>query len=393
MNLSARQVFTATLAVLVGLLTGYVFLVSLRILVILLIAIIIASAVRPLVMRLKRWRVPEGLAILFVYAGIIFGILLVTVVLLPPIINQFADYLDNDWRLANRIIISKAWIEGQLSSLTNQPVSLGSSEGIRESVSGFLATVRASAPDVLDDVGGLLGEMVLIVVMGVYWLTSRDKAINFVTRLVPLALRNETEDALKEIESSMGAYIRGIVAVALFVGIANTLILLLLRVPNAATYGLIVGLTTMLPVVGGFIGGGLATVLAALGSVVHGLAVFGTFVAVQQIENHYLTPRTMARSFKVDPLLVMVGVFVGWVIYGVLGAIISIPILGTVNVLLRVFVVEPRKEEVAGFELEQGVPVLRPEPGGTPKIVTPSTAERPGETKPPEILIPTEGKP
>jgi predicted PurR-regulated permease PerM len=191
--------------------------------------------------------------------------------------------------------------------------------------------------------------------------------------------REDSQYTLFEIEESMGSYVRGIVFVALFVGMANFIILLLLGIPNAATFAFIIGLTTMLPVVGGFIGGISATLLGLLSSPLHGLAVFGTFVLVQQAEVHYLTPRVMARSIGVDPLLVMVAVFVGFAMYGVIGAVISIPILGTIAILLRDFVLKPYRENIAPYDVEQGKILFRPseDPTPTPTKLEPVRSPQP----------------
>lgn len=364
--MSAQQVFRYTLAVLAALATAYIMLASLRILIVLLIAIIIASAVRPLIGRLKSIRIPEGLAVILVYGGIALSILLIGVAILPPVINRFADYLSSDLRLANRIIITKSWIETNLGNLLGREIVLSDAETIQAAAEDVVRTIRNTAPDFVSGLSGTIGEVVLVFVMGVYWLASRDKSIEFVTQLASSKHRETTRKALFEIEESMGSYVRGIVFVALFVGMANFVILLLLGIPNAATFAFIIGLTTMLPVVGGFIGGISATLLGLLSSPLHGLAVFGVFVLVQQAEVHYLTPRMMARSIGVDPLLVMVAVFVGFVMYGVMGAIIAIPILGTISILLRDFVIKPHRESNAAYDLEKGVVVFRGTEDPTP---------------------------
>jgi predicted PurR-regulated permease PerM len=99
-------------------------------------------------------------------------------------------------------------------------------------------------------------------------------------------------------------------------------------------------------------------------------------VAVQQIEVHYLTPRTMARSIGVDPLLVMVAVFVGFALYGVIGAIIAVPVLSTLNVLTREFVITPRQQQVAPYSMEEGVPVFNTPAAEPPTpIPTPDNVE------------------
>jgi predicted PurR-regulated permease PerM len=362
--MSNRQIFVATLAVLAALATGYVLFMSLRVLITLLVAIIIASATRPLIGRLVKWRVPAGAAIPLIYGGIVLALVVMFIVILPPIVNQFANYLSNDGRLSSRIIIANYWLETNLSSLTGQTVNLTDPETIREATSDVLDSLRVTAPEMVNDVGEVLGDAILVIVMGLYWLISRDSAIAFLTRLVPLQHRQTTHDALLEIEESMGAYTRGLVFVALFIGIANFIILLIFQVPNAATYSFIVGVTTILPVIGGFIGGGIVTLLALLSSPVHGLIVFLTFMVVQQIEAHYLTPRVMSQSVSVDPLLVMVAVFVGFALYGATGAIISIPILSAVTVLMREFVLKPHQVKVATYSVEQGVPIFRSSDGG-----------------------------
>lgn len=366
--MSPRQIFVGTLAALAALATGYILLMSLRVLITLLIAIIIASATRPLTARLIKWRVPEGAAVPLTYGGIVLLLLLMFVVILPPIVNQFANYLSNDGRLASRIIVANYWLERNLTSLTGQEVDLTDPDTIRQATSDVLDSVRVTAPEMVDDLGEILGDAILVIVMGLYWLVSRDQALQFLTRLVPIQNRQKTYDALLEIEESMGGYTRGLVLVALFIGIANFVALVLLGVNNAATYSFIVGITTIIPVIGGLIGGGIVTLLALLNSPTDGLIVFVVFMIMQQIEAHYLTPRMMSQSVSVDPLLVMVAVFVGFALYGAIGAIISIPILGALTVLMREFVIKPHQEKVSSYAVEKGVAIFTVKEGGTTAV-------------------------
>jgi predicted PurR-regulated permease PerM len=107
--------------------------------------------------------------------------------------------------------------------------------------------------------------------------------------------------------------------------------------------------------------------------------VFIVFVAVQQVENHYLTPRTMARSVGIDPLLVMVAVFAGFALAGVIGGIIAVPITGAISILMRHLVFEPRKASVE-YTVEEDGAILIPSEAATapssplvPPNTTPST--------------------
>jgi len=357
-TLTSQQVFKFTLAVLAALALAYIFLISAQILVVLVVAVLIASAVRPLVVKLRRLRLPEGLAILVVYAGIAIAIFVLFALVLPPVINQMANYLQNDWQLVSRLVYAQSWIERRLTELTGGPVSLIPPEEIDTAVTNFLDNLRITAPDMVDDIGAVLGDAVLTFVMGLYWLTSRDSAVDFLTRLFAPKHKERTIAIITEIEDSLGSYMSGIVLVALIVGIANFVLLVIFGVPNAATLSFIIGFTTIIPIVGGLIGGALATILALLTSPLNGLIVFVVFILMQQLENHVLTPRVMSRSVGLDPLLVIVGVFIGFSLGGVVGAIVSIPVMGTLAILIKHLILEPYQQNLQPYRVEDGVIVF-----------------------------------
>ena len=125
--------------------------------------------------------------------------------------------------------------------------------------------------------------------------------------------------------------------------------------PDAATLGFIIGITTILPLIGGYIGAGAAVFLALLTSPINALIALGSFVAVQQVENHYLTPRVMSRSVGLNPLLVIILLFVGFDLGGVVGGLISVPVAGAIMIMLRHLVIEPRKNETKPHIVEGGI--------------------------------------
>src|SRR5690606_29772755 len=129
--------------------------------------------------RLAKWRVPEGLAIILVYAFAAALIVTLVVVVLPPVVNQFANYLQNEDLLASRILIAQFWVEQRLGTLTNSEVTLVNPDEVRETVRDVVEQIRINVPLVINNISGTFGEAVLVFVMGVYWLTSRDRAVNF----------------------------------------------------------------------------------------------------------------------------------------------------------------------------------------------------------------------
>jgi predicted PurR-regulated permease PerM len=368
--MTAQQTFRNTVIVLATLAAAYALVVGIRIIIVLLVAIIIASAVRPAVLWLTQRRIPQGLAITLIYLllGIFtFGL---AIAVIPPAANRLAGYIENEDRLANQIIRTQDWIIAQVEARTGNTLVLLDPDGIRETVTSVVTQLREEVPALAGEFGGLFGDFILTVVMGIYWLTSRNEAVAFLSALFPIGRRAEIAQVIIEIEQAMGTYIRGIVLVATFVGMANFILLTVLGVPNALTLGFIIGVSTMLPVIGGFIGAGVAVLLALLSSPLHAVLTFISFVAVQQIEVHYLTPRTMARSVNLNPILVILFLFIGAALGGVVGAIIAVPLAGTAMILVRHFIVEPLKDNAAPQRVSGGILIAGAKDAEQPVVET-----------------------
>jgi predicted PurR-regulated permease PerM len=367
--MTVRQTFLNTITVILTLAAAYVLFVSARILIVLLMAIIVASAIRPAILRLRRWHFSEGLSIISVYGLIAIALFLLGALVLPPAINQFASYMNNEQGLASRIIAAQSWLEQQIETATGRDITLFDPDSIRRTVSDVVDNVTRAIPGVAGEAGGVVGDFILMVVMGVYWLTSRDQALEYLQALFPIGKRAEVATVIEEMETSLGAYVSGVILVATFVGVANFIILAILGVPNALTLGFIVGITTALPIVGGYIGAITATLLALLSSPIHGLFAFLSFIGVQQIETHYLTPRVMSRSVGLNPILIIVVIFIGFAVGGVIGALISVPISGIISILLTHLVVEPRQQTAAPQVVQGGVLLVGKESTDTIPVV------------------------
>lgn len=370
------QVFRNTLIVLVTLGLAYIFLLTMDVWIVLLVAILISSALRPLIMRLQKFGLSQGLSILVIYGllGIISIVTLVAVV--PPLVNQFANYIQNDDRLANRIIIAQSWVERFLSQSTGSEVNIGiADESIREAVRDLVETVRMNAPSFVNDISDFIGNFILIIVIGIYWITSRERAEAYLIELLPISRHAQAHAILEEIEYGLGAYVRGIVSVSVIVGLLCFVALMVFRVPGAATLSVIYGLATAIPIIGGFIGVVLATGLAVLSSPAAGLTVLVVTVLIQQIENYLLSPRIMSKSVDFDEILVIIFIAAGFTLNGVTGALLAIPVAGTVAILLKHLIIEPRKGTVQPVKTDGGILLANegieiPTGAGKPKTKT-----------------------
>ena len=354
--MSGYVVFRNTVIVLSTLALAYLIIATMDVWTVLIVAILIASAIRPLIARLEKWRISQSIAILIVYAVFLLGSILTLITVLPPIVNQFVTYIQNEDRLANRIVYAQFWVERTLSDITNTEVDIGiPQDEIRKAVRDVVETLRVTAPNLVDDIGSFLGDAILIFVMGAYWITSRQRAENFIVDIMPISKQAQVRAIMQEIEFGLGAYVRGLALVSLVVGLICFAALALLRVPNAATLAFIYAVATAIPIIGGLIGVVACTAIALLSSPTSALIVFIVTVLIQQIENYFLSPRIVSQSTAFDEILVIIFIAVGFSLDGITGALIAVPVAGTGIILLKHLVIEPRRNRMTPDRVDGGI--------------------------------------
>ncbi|HET6445890.1 MAG TPA: AI-2E family transporter [candidate division Zixibacteria bacterium] len=137
------------------------------------------------------------------------------------------------------------------------------------------------------------------------------------------------------------AYLRGQVILGLIIGTAVWISLTILGVQNAFGLGVISGLLEFLPIIGPIIGTAAAAIVAflqpanylGLEPVTYVLVIIGVMILIQQIENNLLVPRIVGGALDLHPVIIIVGVFIGGAMAGLIGAILAAPLLATVKLL------------------------------------------------------------
>ncbi len=196
---------------------------------------------------------------------------------------------------------------------------------------------------------GLFGAAVVFIVgpiLAFYFLVDLPKIKRGLRAIIPSRRRAEFESVLEKVGRAIGGFFRGQLLVALFVGVASSLVLWGVGLPFWAVVGLVAGLFNLIPLIGPFIaaivavliafttdsaGGGLLNLEAgwplAVGSVV-------ALLIVQQIDNHIMSPNIVARTVNLHPVTVMLGLLAGGTLLGLWGLLLAVPVLATAKILL-----------------------------------------------------------
>lgn len=123
---------------------------------------------------------------------------------------------------------------------------------------------------------------------------------------------------------------------ALIAGVSSYVVLLILGVPFRVPLAVLVGVFDLIPLVG-------ATLAAVLVGIVTALVDFPTATIVwaiwaivyQQVENNLIQPRIQPRAVDVQPFVVLVAVLFGSTVFGVIGALLAVPLAASMQILIR----------------------------------------------------------
>ncbi|RRR99418.1 AI-2E family transporter [Glycomyces terrestris] len=138
--------------------------------------------------------------------------------------------------------------------------------------------------------------------------------------------------------STLVQYMRTIVVVAAVDAIFIGLGLWLLDIPLWLPLTTLVFLGAFIPIIGATVSGAVAVVVALVGTengLVNALIVLGIVLAVQQLESNLLQPFLMSRAVKLHPLAIVLAVTAGGFVWGIIGALVAVPLLAIVNGTVR----------------------------------------------------------
>jgi putative heme transporter len=291
----------------------------------LVIALFPAALLTPLVTRLERAGAPPALAAAVVLLGFLAGLVGVLGAVGWIVAGELGQVLDT---LESAYDDIRAWARDTFDA------SLPPLDQLRQTVGewasgeqGLQARATSAATTTVEVASGILFGLLALF----FYLKDGDRIAAWVVSLFPRSVRGDVAVIERRVWHTLGAYFRGQILIAavdaVFIGIG----LLLLGVPLALPLSILVFIGGLFPIVGAFVAGGVAVLVAlADGGVGLALAVLGLNIAVQQIEGNVLEPLIMGRATELHPLAVIAAVTAGGLTLGILGAFLAVPVTASV---------------------------------------------------------------
>ncbi|MGH2534792.1 MAG: AI-2E family transporter [Thermomicrobiales bacterium] len=353
------------------------------VLILTLLALLFATVIERPIEQLQRRRIPRGLSILLVYVAIIGGFTLLSILVAPMISDEADNFrteaptqlreLEDDWRNSSNPLLS-----GPGQDLLDRAIKVIEQPPEPE---------QETAINVVLSVGGGIVGLITTLIIAFYYLLEKDLLRQLILDQLQPSSRTRVARIWDNVEAQVGRWLRGQLTLCLIIGITATIGYGIIDIRFWPLLGLWAGLTEIIPIVGPWIGGIPAFIIALTHGWDKALIVAGFIVAMQTLENAILVPRVMKGAVGLTPLTVFIAILAGTEFRGIAGAVLAIPVAAAVQVIItdylrtRRAVGHPSESVLSGWRWMRGYHTglpddepPPPEPPAAPRQPEPATA-------------------
>jgi len=310
------------------------------ILVLFIFALIITVLFNPAIRFLQKFRIPRVISVIFVYVGV-FGILALIIYWTAPLfvseIQQFSQLFSQYFEK----------ISPPLRGLGIE--AFENMENFTQAVGTFLQKASTDIFNALALIFGGIGSTMFILAIALFLSLEEKGFEKFITLLAPKKYEAYVLSLWERTQIKVSGWFGARILTCIFVGLAVFFTLWLFKVKYALSLALLAGILDFIPFLGPIIAGIIAFVFVALDSFPKAIFVLIVFVLIQQIEGNLLSPVLTKKFVGIPSVLVLISLAVGGKLFGILGAVLAIPLAGIIFEFLRDFL-KKRKEIISATE-------------------------------------------
>lgn len=191
-----------------------------------------------------------------------------------------------------------------------------------------------------------LGVIGIGLILGLYLSMDYEKVIKNICFLVPKKYKCVGINLILEVSDEVHKCVNGTLFVAFCVFVMDSLSFLFIGVDAPLLFGVLCGITDLIPYIGPYIGGIVVVLVGFTESRIVGILTIIAVIVVQSIENYILQPIVMSKSIKISPALIIIGLLIFGNLFGIIGMIIATPCVAVIKVIMvhLVSVLEKCKE-------------------------------------------------
>jgi predicted PurR-regulated permease PerM len=274
----------------------------------------------------------QAVALVLLVTLTVFVVLAVTLV--PVLIEQTTQLLTKipDWLTTSQtnLLSVEEWTKKLRLPLNFSVIRRQINATIQDNanIQNLLQQLASGAVGVAGTLLSVIFDFLLVVVLAFYMLIYGDRVWLGMIGLLPVKFRVPFDKSLR---LNFHYFFLSQILLALFVTAALIPIFIILKVPFALLFTIIIGISQLIPIFGATLGIGLVTIVLLLQSWWLALQVACIAIIVQQIKDNLLAPRLLGEFIGLNPIWIFVAILTGFEIAGLLGTLVAIPVAGTIK--------------------------------------------------------------
>lgn len=301
-------------------------------------ALVISILFNPAIDFFRKFKIPRVIATIFVYVAV-FGILGLTIYWTAPVfVNEIQQFSQ----------LFPQYFEKISPSLRG--LGIEAFENMESFTMAMGQMLQKASSDILSALAiffGGIGSTIFILAIAIF-LSLEEKGVEkIIALLAPKNYENRVLAIWENSQRKVAGWFGTRLLTCLFVGVAVFITLYLFKVDYALSLALLAGILDFIPILGPVFAGVIAFVFVALDSWLKAIFVLIAFLLIQQIEGNILSPVLAKKFVGLPPVLVLLSLAFGGALFGILGAILAVPLAGIIFEFVRDFLKRKKEEKAA----------------------------------------------
>ena len=273
------------------------------------------------------------LVIILIFALIIRLIVPELINVIRMLIDNIPYYIDEISKLVQKYGNDTVNINTVIENLK------ANSENIKNELINNIPTILTSSISIVSGIIGGIVTFVVAIIFAIYILIDKEKIQTQITKILYAYMKKEKADKIIEIGKISNVTFRNFFSVqcleAVILGSLCTIGMLILKIPFAVPIGILVCVTSLIPVVGAFIGGAIGAILIVSVNPIQVVTFLIYLVILQQVEGNVIYPKVVGSSVGLPGMWVLVAVTLGGSLGGIVGTLIAVPVATVIYTLLK----------------------------------------------------------
>lgn len=298
------------------------------------IGFVIAWLLNPAVTFLQKKNVKRGLGTVFVFIMFLLILFIIIKVMLPMLYSQINEFLEI---IPSLFLQLSNFLHETFVKLNATGIDFNSIETrIYDAVESFGVSITTALPTyVINSVSSVISSvwaLLLGFVVGFYLLIDFD-GMKKAFKIVPRKHQATARKLVRDLDATCKDFVQGTLLISFIVFVVTSIGFKIIGLPSPMLFGLICGITNIIPYIGPWIGGAIAAIVGFTVSPLVGILTIVIAFVSQQIDSMLLQPLIMGKTMKLHPVTIMVGLLVFGYFFGILGMIIATPTIACCKVI------------------------------------------------------------